>query len=70
MTLITQPHCYCMTHYLVTQICLSIYKDPIPEEESLKLILLYLLAKYSCASRSSYLSATEVLLNLASESLH
>ena len=42
MTLITLPHCYHTTHYLAIQACLSIYEDPIPEEKSLKLILLYL----------------------------
>ena len=70
MTQSTLPCCYHTTHYLVTQICSTVYKDPILEEKSLKLVLLYLQAEYSCASQSSCLSATGVLLDLASERLH
>ena len=70
MTQIALPCCYHTTHYLATRTCFPIYKDPVPEEESLKLILLYLQAEYSCASQSPCLSATGVLLNLASEQLH
>ena len=70
MTQITLPRCYHTTHYLTTQTCFHVYKDPIPEEKSLKLVLLYLQAEYSCASQSPCLSATGVLLDLASEQLH
>ena len=65
MTQTTLPCCY-----LTTQTCFPVYKDPSPEEKSLKLVLLYLQAEYSCASRSPCLSATGVLLDLASERLH
>ena len=70
MTQIALPRCYHTTHYLATQTCFPVYKDPIPEEKSLKLILLYLQAEYSYVSQSPCLSATGVLLDLASGRLH
>ena len=70
MTLIALPCCYRTTHCLATQTCLPVYKTLLLRRRALSSFFCILRLNIVALHKSPCLSATGVLLGLASESLH
>ena len=70
MTLIALPCCYRMTHCLVTQTCLPVYKTLLLRRRALSSFFCIFRLNIVALHKSPCLSATGVLFDLASESLH
>ena len=70
MTQIALPHWYRMTHYLATQMCFPVYKTSFQRRRALSSFSYIFRLNTVVLHDPLCLSATGVLLDLASEQLH